>query len=68
MRIVSAFVAVASLLLTVALLPVPGGVLFAMFTFGMFVLALGGVFAGLDDRTVSTRDVPVDPKRWRNGP
>ena len=67
MRIFSAFVAVASLLLTVALLPVPGGVLFAMFTFGMFLLALGGVFAGLEDHTVSTRDVSVDPTRWRNG-
>ena len=67
MRIFSAFVAVASLFLTVALLPVPGGVLFAMFTFGMFLLAMGGVFAGLEDRTVSRRDVSVDPTRWRNG-
>ena len=68
MRVVSAFVAVGSLFLTVALLPVPGGVLFAMFTFGLFLLALGGVFAGLEDRTVSQRETSTDPRGWRDGP
>ena len=67
MRIFSAFVAVASLLLTVALLPVPGGVLFAMFTFGMFLLAMGGVFAGLEDRTVRQHEPPMNPRGWRDG-
>ena len=67
MRVFSAFVAVASLFLTVALLPVPGGVLFAMFTFGLFLLALGGVFAGLEDRTVGRRETSMDPRRWRDG-
>jgi hypothetical protein len=31
---------------------VPGGSLFAMLTFGLFLLALVGVLAGLDDTTV----------------
>ena len=67
MRLFSAFVAVASLMVTVALLPVPGGVLFAMFTFGIFLLALGGVLAGLENQTVRQRDTSVDPKGWRDG-
>ena len=67
MRLFSALVAVASLMLTVALLPVPGGVLFAMFTFGLFLLAMGGVFAGLEDRTVRQHDTSVNPRGWRDG-
>jgi hypothetical protein len=67
MRVLSAFGAIASLLLTVALLPVPGGVLFAMFSFGVFLLALGGVFAGLEDRTVRQRETSMDPRGWRGG-
>jgi hypothetical protein len=42
-------------------------VLFAMFTFGLFMLALTGVFAGLEDRTVRERKPYADPKGWRNG-
>ena len=67
MRIFSAFVAVASLLVTVALLPLPGGVLFAMFSFGLFLLALGGVFAGLENRTVRQHDASTDARGWRDG-
>jgi hypothetical protein len=69
MRVLSALVAALSLLLTVALLPVPGGVVFAMFTFGLFMLALGGVFAGLENQTVRQRDTSADPdpKGWRDG-
>ena len=67
MRVFSAFVAVASLLVTVALLPLPGGVLFAMFSFGLFLLALGGVFAGLENRTVRQHDASTDPRGWRDG-
>jgi hypothetical protein len=66
MRVFSAFVAVASLLVTVALLPLPGGVLFAMFSFGLFLLALGGVFAGLENRTVRQHDASTDPRGWRD--
>jgi hypothetical protein len=49
MTLLSGLVATGSLLLTLALLPVPGGVLFAPFTFGLFVLALAGVLAGRED-------------------
>ena len=66
MRVFSAFVAVACLLVTVALLPLPGGVLFAMFSFGLFLLALGGVFAGLENRTVRQHDASTDPRGWRD--
>jgi hypothetical protein len=61
----SALVAIVSLLLTVALLPVPGGVIFAPFTFGLFLLSLVGVLSGLDDRRVRQRNPRVDPTRWR---
>ena len=60
----SAPVAVVSLLLTVALLPVPGGVIFAPFTFGLFLLSLVGVLRGLD-RRVRQKNPRVDPTRWR---
>ena len=66
MRVFSAFLAVGSLV-TVALLPLPGGVLFAMFSFGLFLLALGGVFAGLENRTVRHHDASTDPRGWRDG-
>jgi hypothetical protein len=64
----SALVAVVSLFLLVASLPVFGiGVLFALFLFGLFLLALVGVLAGLEDRTVRQHDPVLDPRRWRNG-
>jgi hypothetical protein len=61
------YVAVAALLLTVATLPVVGGALFALFLFGLFLLALVGVLAGLEDRTVRQHDPVLDPKGWRKG-
>jgi hypothetical protein len=61
------YVAVAALLITVATLPVWGGVLFALFLFGLFLLALVGVLGGLEDRTVRQHDPVLDPTRWRNG-
>lgn len=61
------YVAVAALFLSVATLPVWGGALFALFLFGLFLLALVGVIGGLEDRTVRQRDVVLDPERWRNG-
>jgi hypothetical protein len=63
----SALVAVVSLFLSVALLPVPGGVVFAPFLLGLSLLALVGVLAGLKDRTVRQHDPALDPRRWRNG-
>jgi hypothetical protein len=55
-------------LLTVAsLLAFPFGVVFAPFTFGAFLLALAGVFGGLEDRTVRQRKPVLDAQRWRNG-
>jgi hypothetical protein len=65
----SAVLAVASLFVFVALMPVVGvGVLFAPFVLGLFLLALIGVLAGLEDQTVRQRGgVLDDPRRWRNG-
>jgi hypothetical protein len=61
------YLTVAALFLTVATLPVWGGVLFALFLFGLFLLALVGVLGGLEDRTVRQHDPVLDPARWRNG-
>jgi hypothetical protein len=62
------FLAVTALFLTVASLPVPGGAVFALFVFfPLFLLALLGVFAGLEDRTVKQHNPSMDPTRWRNG-
>ena len=52
----SALVAVLSLLGTLALLLVPGGVLLVPFTLGGFLLALTGVLGGLGNRTVAQHD------------
>ena len=59
--------AIPSLVLTVALLPLPGGVVFAMFSFGLFLLAMLGVFAGIEDRTVRQHNPSMSPDNWRNG-
>jgi hypothetical protein len=67
MRLVSARTAVGSLFLAVAFLPVIGGVLFALFLFGLFLLALVGVLSGVEDRTVRQHEPSMDPKRWRDG-
>ena len=67
MRVLSSLVALAALGLTVAMLPIIGGALFAMVFFGLFVLALVGVLGGVDDHTVRQKDVPIDPTGWRNG-
>jgi hypothetical protein len=62
-----ALIALGSLALTVAFIPVIGGVLFAVFLFGLFLLALVGVIGGSEDRTVRQHDPVLDPRRWRNG-
>jgi hypothetical protein len=63
----SALVAVLSLALTLALLLVPGGVLFAPFSLGLFLLALTGVLGGVRDRTVCQHDPAMTPRSWRDG-
>jgi hypothetical protein len=60
--------ALLGLVLLVALLPVPGGVLFAPLPLGLFLFGLTGVFAAGDQRTVRQRGGVVDdPSGWRNG-
>ena len=61
------YLAAAALFLTVAALPVVGGVLFALFLFGLFLLALVGVLAGLEDRTVCQHNPEMNSRRWRDG-
>jgi hypothetical protein len=78
MRTLTGLVATGSLLSTVALLLVPGGVFFAMPTLGLVLLALFGVLSGLPDTTVGqhtpeafvawlpqARDVAVGRSRLR---
>jgi hypothetical protein len=60
-------IALVSLALTVALLPIIGGVLFAVFLFGLFLLALVGFIGGFENRTVRQHDTVLDPRRWRDG-
>ena len=66
----SAVVATGSLFLTAAsLLAAPaGGVIFTPFLFGLFLLALVGVFSGVENRAVREHNPVLDGKRWRNGP
>ena len=66
MRALSSLVALVSLALTVVLLAVPGGALFAMVTFGLFLLALVGVIGGMDDRGVRQRHPSLNPTGWRD--
>jgi hypothetical protein len=63
----SALVAVVTLLISVAMLVVPGGVLFAPFLVGLSLLALVGVLARHADRSVPRHDPAMQGRRWRNG-
>jgi hypothetical protein len=63
----TAVVALLSLGLSLALVLVPGGVLFAPFALGGFLLALAGVIGGTKNRTVQQHDPVVDPRGWRDG-
>ena len=67
MKVLGSLTAIVALGLTVAFLPIIGGALFAMVFFGLFVLAIVGVLAGMEDHTVRQKDVPTDPTGWRNG-
>lgn len=66
-RMISSLVAVGSLFLAVAFVPVIGATLIVLFLFGAFLLALVGVLSGLEDRTVRQHDTVLDPTGWRNG-
>jgi hypothetical protein len=60
--------AVVALFLTVGSLLVIGGVVFALFLFfPLFLGALVGVLAGLEDHTVKQHNPSMDGTRWRNG-
>jgi hypothetical protein len=53
---------------TFASLLVIGGVVFALFLFGpLFLLALVGVLAGLEDRAVRQHNPSMNPREWREG-
>ena len=67
MRMISSLIAVSSLVLALALAPVIGAALLVLILFGLFLLAMVGVFSGMEDRTVRQRDVVLDGKRWREG-
>jgi hypothetical protein len=61
------YLAVVALFLTAVTIPVLGGVLFAFLFFGVFLLALVGVLAGLADRNVRQHNPSMNPRRWRDG-
>jgi hypothetical protein len=63
----SALLAVLSPVLAVALLLVPGGVLFAPLLLGLLLLALVGIFGELKERTVRQHNPTMNPRRWRDG-
>jgi hypothetical protein len=63
-----ALLALMGLVLFVATLPIPGGVLFAPLPLGLFLFGLTGLFAEAEDNTVRQRGgVVQDPQGWRNG-
>jgi hypothetical protein len=69
MRTLSSLVADIALFLTVGSLLLIGGAILALFLFfPLFLLALVGVLAGLDDRTVPQRNPAMNPGGWRGGP
>lgn len=59
------YLATGTLFLTVVSLLVIGGVVFAPFLAGLFLLALLGVLARRGDRRVSRRGPATDPTGWR---
>ncbi len=64
---VSAVVAVVSLFSTVAslLAALAGGIVLAPFAFGLFLLAVTGVFSGVEDGAVREQNPVLDGRRWR---
>jgi hypothetical protein len=66
-RMISSLVAIGSLFLAVAFVPVVGAALIVLLLFGVFLLALVGVFSGLENRTVRQHEPVLDGRRWREG-
>jgi hypothetical protein len=64
---ISSLVAIGSLFLAVAFVPVIGAALIVLLLFGVFLLALVGVFSGLENRTVRQHEPVLDGRRWRDG-
>jgi len=68
MRTLCSVVADVSLILTAGSLLVIGGAILALFLFfPLFLLALVGVLAGLDDRTVRQADPSMNATAWQGG-
>jgi hypothetical protein len=67
MRTMSSIVAVSSLLLAVAFVPIIGAALITLVFLGLFLLAMVGVFSGVEDRTVRQQNPSMNPTRWRDG-
>ena len=67
MRMISSLVAIGSLFLAIAFVPVIGAALIVLLLFGVFLLALVGVFSGLENRTVRQHEPVLDGRRWREG-
>ena len=67
MRILSALIAIGSLLGAIVFVPLIVGVLLSVILVGLFLLALVGVLSGLEDHTVRQHDPAMDPTGWRNG-
>jgi uncharacterized membrane protein HdeD (DUF308 family) len=67
MQTLSSLVAVVSLLLAVAFVPLVGAALFVIVFFGLFLLAMVGVFSGVENRAVRQQNPSMNPKRWRDG-
>ena len=61
----SSVVAIGSLFLAVALVPVVGAPLFVFILLGQFLLALVGVVGGQSDRTVKQYEPSMNPRGWR---
>ena len=62
----SSVVAVGSLFLAVALVPVMGAALFVFLLLGQFLLALVGVIGGQSSRTVKQYEPSMNPSGWRH--
>jgi hypothetical protein len=67
MRTMSSIVAVGSLLLAVAFVPIIGAALIPLVLLGLFLLAMVGVFSGVEDRSVRQKDPSMNPTAWRDG-
>jgi uncharacterized membrane protein len=67
MRTAFAAIAVGSLLGAIVFVPLIIGALVSLILVGAFLLALVGVFSGLEDRTVRQHEPSMDPRGWRNG-